>query len=218
MTGAADWTPLPAPNTGCDNRGSEWDLGYTTPATGDLQRDGRALMGLEEDTLNALRSGGCVLVMRHASSSFLRPDSRDAKNDNTLREQQLDGPGRLHAQAMGEAMRRLGIGIQEVFSSPAARAYETARLIGFGQPQRIFELDDMSQTDAGANIEWLENKVTSPPPRTNVLIVTHLANILCLSGEVSAVDPGEALVFRPQGVTPLQLLARIPIRAWLRAV
>ena len=78
---------------------------------------------LSESTLvNALRSGGYVIVMRHASSPREVPDKPNANPDNSKLERQLDEAGRSSAIAMGTAIRDLKIPIAEVFSSPTYRA------------------------------------------------------------------------------------------------
>ncbi|MFI4914779.1 MAG: histidine phosphatase family protein, partial [Steroidobacterales bacterium] len=90
---------------------------------------GQALGGAA--LLSALRRGGYVLVMRHASSPRTLPDKSAADPDNTQLERQLDDQGRSQAQAMGEALRKLHIPVGDVWSSPTYRARLTAKLAGF---------------------------------------------------------------------------------------
>ncbi|MGH9646585.1 MAG: histidine phosphatase family protein, partial [Bryobacteraceae bacterium] len=74
---------------------------------------------LQGDALvKALRHGGYVIVMRHASSPREVPDKFTANPDNTSDERQLDADGRESAIAMGKALRRLKIPLGEVFTSP----------------------------------------------------------------------------------------------------
>src|SRR5690242_12366673 len=68
--------------------------------------------------LAVLRHGGCVILMRHASAPDARPTARTAAPGNGNRERQLDGEGLADARAMGVALKRLGIPIGEVMSSP----------------------------------------------------------------------------------------------------
>lgn len=166
--------------------------------------------------VKALQQGGCVLVMRHASAPVWRPESDAAEADNTSRERQLDDSGKAYARAMKEAIRRLHIRVDEVFSSPAYRALETVRLAGFAQPRTETQLDEITLDDADSRSLWLRTKAAQPPrPGTNILIVTLLPNILGSLGDiVSAVAPGEALVFRPDGTGAVKLLARIRIEQW----
>jgi phosphohistidine phosphatase SixA len=166
--------------------------------------------------VEALQRGGCVLVMRHASAPVARPEIRAAEADNTSRERQLDDSGKAWVRAMGLAIKQLHIRINEVFSSPTYRARETVRLAGFFQPQIITQLDDL--TAGNADSAWVRAKTAQPPPPgTNVLIVTHMPNILdSLDGTLSTIAPGEALVFRPEGTGVVEVLGRIQIEQWSR--
>src|ERR1700680_2274627 len=75
--------------------------------------------------VSALRKGGYVIVMRHASSPREVPDKRTAHSDNVNLERQLDEPGRASTAAMGKAFRDLTIPVGDVGTSPTYRALET---------------------------------------------------------------------------------------------
>jgi phosphohistidine phosphatase SixA len=162
-----------------------------------------------------LQQGGCVLVMRHASAPVSRPEPRAADADNTSYERQLDPPGKAHARAMGEAIRQLRIPVDEIFSSATFRARETVRFAGLAQPRSAPELDEFT-TGADARSGWLRAKAVQPPQRgTNILVVTDMPHILgSLDDIVSAVAPGDVLVFRPDGTGAVKLVARIRIEQW----
>ena len=64
--------------------------------------------------VTALHQGGYVLLMLHASSPPAPPTVGSAEHDNTKLERQLDEIGRSSAQAMGRAIKTLGIPIGEV--------------------------------------------------------------------------------------------------------
>jgi phosphohistidine phosphatase SixA len=100
--------------------------------------------------VQALRHGGYVIVMRHASSPGQPPDAQTADMENRKRERQLDERGLSSATALGGAPRRLEIPTGQVFSSPNCRALETARLGRFGNPQAIPELGDGGRSMQGA--------------------------------------------------------------------
>jgi phosphohistidine phosphatase SixA len=123
-----------------------------------------------------------VLVMRHASAPVSRPETPAAQADNTSHERQLDDRGKACARAMGEAIRQLRIRVDEIFSSPTYRARETVRLAGFAQPQEVTYLDELTTGIADAQSAWLRTKAAhSPQIGTNILIVTHMPNILAPS-------------------------------------
>ena len=85
--------------------------------------------------VNALRRGGYVLVVRHASSPREAPAKQSANADSVSVERQLDDNGRATAIAMGKALRELDIPIGEVFTSPAYRALVTVRLAQLPNPR-----------------------------------------------------------------------------------
>jgi phosphohistidine phosphatase SixA len=177
---------------------------------------GSALVG-------ALQRGGCVLVMRHASSPEALPDKATADPENLGGERQLDEVGRSTVHAMGEALEALRIPIAHVLSSPTYRARETVRLAGLGTPEVVAELDvggqrDMRAAANGTLSAWLRQTVAvRPPAGSNTLIVTHGPNILGAFGQSAAnLSDGEILVFRPDGKGAADLLARIKIEDWPR--
>ena len=170
---------------------------------------------LQGDALvKALRQGGYVIMMRHASSPREAPDKATANPDNTKIERQLDQEGRATATAMGTAIRGLKIPIGAVFSSPTYRALETVRYAQFGKPQAIPELGDNGKSMQGgteAQAAWLRKKVTDLPKGTNTLIVTHMPNMSrAFPDATKGLADGEALVFGPGGT----VLARVKIEDW----
>jgi phosphohistidine phosphatase SixA len=169
--------------------------------------------------VSSLQQGGYVLLMRHARSPEARPDQAAADPDNTNLERQLDQTGRESAGAMGEAIRKLGIPIGEVLSSPTYRARETVRLASLGRAQTFAELGDggaSMQRVTEAPAEWLRKKVDEPPRGgTDTVIVTHMPNIVAAFGQAAngAAD-GETFVFRPARNGGAELVARVKIEEW----
>lgn len=172
------------------------------------------------DLVMALRSGGYVIVMRHASSPLTPPDPAHADVDNIRHERQLDEAGRASARAMGEALHRLHIPVGQVLSSPTYRALETVRLAQLRQPKSYSQLGDAGQSmqadPTGTRAAWLRAKVAERPSRsTNTIIVTHFPNMSEAFGkEAAGLADGEALVFRPDGREKASLVGRIKITDW----
>jgi phosphohistidine phosphatase SixA len=169
---------------------------------------------LQGDALvKALRQGGYVIVMRHASSPRDAPDKAAANPDNLKSERQLDPEGRAGATAMGKALRDLKIPIGKIFTSPTYRALETIRYAQFGNPEALPELGDNGQSMSGgteAQATWLRKKVTELPTGTNTLIVTHMPNMSRSFPESTAnLADGEAVIFGKSGV-----VARVKIDEW----
>ena len=169
--------------------------------------------------VTALKQGGYVIVMRHASSPRETPDKKTANPDNVNLERQLDEAGGASATAMGKALRDLKIPIGETYTSPTYRAQETVRLAQFANAKPAAELGDGSQSMQAvqeSQAKWLQAKVTQAPKGTNTLLVTHMPNIARAFPQVTGVADGEALVFHPDGKGGAPLVARVKIEDWSR--
>jgi phosphohistidine phosphatase SixA len=173
-----------------------------------------------ETLVSALRQGGYVIVMRHASSPRETPDKKVANADNVNLERQLDEIGRTTSTAFGKALRDLKIPIGEVLTSPTYRALETVRLAQLPSPKLQTELGDGGQSMqavADAQAAWLQKRVTQGMTGSNVICVTHMPNISRAFPSASGVADGEALVFRPDGKGGTALVGRIKIEEWSRS-
>lgn len=166
----------------------------------------------------ALKKGGFVIVMRHASSPREVPSPQTANPDNTRLERQLDAKGRQTATAMGDALRRLAIPIAEILSSPTYRAMETVRFTKLTGVVAANELGDQGQSMQGigeAEAAWLRNRAAVAPRTGNTLLVTHSPNLARAFPEWgSSVADGESAVLRPDGRGGAALMARIKIEEW----
>ena len=169
--------------------------------------------------INELRTGGYVIVMRHASSPREAPDKATANPDNVKLERQLDEAGRSSAIAMGKAIRDLKIPIGEVFSSPTYRAMETVRLAQLPNPHPQAELGDGGQSMQAASdtqAVWLKDRVSRASAGANTVIVTHMPNLSRAFPGWGTVADGEAVILKPDGAGAATIVARIKIEEWPR--
>ncbi len=182
----------------------------------------RAAENNAQALIQRLRSGGYVLVMRHAQSPNRLPGVSEADADNPRHERQLDATGRASAQALGAALHGLRIPIGKVYSSPLYRARESVRLADLPQPQIVDELAEgkkgMASTARRQQNLWLRRAVAElPQAGTDTLIVTHTPNIVGAFGQAAAaMQAGEMLVFEPQA-NQAHLLGTISIAQWQAA-
>ena len=174
----------------------------------------QALQG--EALVKALRQGGYIIVMRHASSP--RDVPAKPNPDNTKPERQLDEEGRRSAEAMGMALRELKIPIGIVLSSPTYRALETVKYAQFPAAKTAAELGDNGQSMQGgtaAQAAWLQKQVLQFPKGTNTVLVTHFPNINGAFPQYSSgLADGESLIFGPDGKGGSTLVARVKIEEW----
>lgn len=167
--------------------------------------------------VSALRGGGYILIMRHASSPRAQPDAALAHPANVKLERQLDTKACDRVRAMGAALRTLQLNLSGLICSPAFRARETIQLAGFGEPAVAQELDEiLSASPCGlAQSDWLRAQSGRRPPLgTNTLLVTHLPNLIDAFENIWPVALGETLVFLPTDAVVGTLVARIAITHW----
>jgi phosphohistidine phosphatase SixA len=177
---------------------------------------GQALGG--DALVAALRDGGYVIVMRHASSPRETPPA-DPAPGNVKGERQLDRQGLDSSAAMGAALKRLRIPIEEVLSSPTFRALQTARQLDLGEAAPAAELGDggesMRADTEGRRSAWLREQSAEPPAaRTNRLIITHVPNLVGAFGDAAdGMADGESLIVEPEG-GEARIVARVKIADW----
>jgi len=168
-----------------------------------------------EALVKALRQGGYVIVMRHASSPRQTPDKATANSDNVKAERQLDQEGRATATGMGQALRNLKIPIGDVLSSPTYRALETVRYAQLPKAATYPELGDNGQSMAGgtaAQAAWLQKQILIFPKGTNTVLITHLPNLTGAFPEwAKGMADGEALILGSDGKGGATEVARVKI-------
>lgn len=173
----------------------------------------------DDAVADALRAGGYVIVMRHASSPSIEPDADEAAPGNLEHERELDELGLRTASEMGDAIRRLDIPIGEILSSPRFRAMQTAERLELGEAMPVTELgddgEDMRPDEAGLRSAWLRVEAANAPAAgTNRLMITHSPNLLGAFGAAAAgVEQGESLIVRADGGAA-RVVARIRIEDW----
>lgn len=175
--------------------------------------------------LDKLRLGGYVIVLRHGmtTSEVVGKDPMSNPNWRSIVERQLNEEGRAQAMEIGKALRDLGIPVSAVMTSPAQRAVDTARLLGFG---KVSSNPDLAE--AGPAVSPDENNRRADVLRElvgfhkaadgNLVIVTHKPNLVAAFGsEWSGVREGEASVFEPDFTgAGYRLVARVPADQWGR--
>src|ERR1700743_1075669 len=86
------------------------------------------------DLLDTLRLGGYVIVLRHgATNADVAKDGMSNLSRKSAAERQLSDAGRAQAVAIGEGLRKLGIRVGDVMTSPLQRAVDTATLLRAGE-------------------------------------------------------------------------------------
>lgn len=160
----------------------------------------------------ALRQGGHVALIRHADAPGAPGDPAGFKLDDCATQRNLSAQGKAEAAALGQKLKAAGVVAGRVLSSPWCRCIDTAKLMDLGaatiEPSiaNAYTLSAQRQslTDGARKIvdAW-----TGPG---TLIVVTHGANILALSG--ISPQSGEIVVVAPSAGRDLQVIGRIPVQ------
>ena len=167
-----------------------------------------------EQVWEELRDGtGMVILYRHA----LAPGSGDPSNFDIAAcstQRNLSNAGRLQARDMGAELRRRGVRVRRVLSSPWCRSRETAELMRLGPVHTMKRFGSTYTTPAQITKRRADlalRTIARQSGRTGVVVVTsHQVNINDLTG--IAPTSGEGIVVRYEG-NELQVVGRVPAPA-----
>ena len=160
------------------------------------------------DFWRQLRLGGCVVLMRHATTEPGTGDPPEFRLGDCRTQRNLSDDGRAQARRVGQAFAAQGIAPPTVRSSAWCRCTETAQL-AFGAHSVWPAINSFFQGDAGPaqTREVLQALATHRAPG-NLVLVTHQVNISALTGEFLAM--GELFLTRPPATDGrLKVLARL---------
>ena len=174
-----------------------------------------------DDTEQALRAGGLVIVVRHGATLADQADTDPLNFENIAAQRNLNDKGKTLAKAFGDALRQGGIPVGEVYTSKYNRAYETAVIAGLKNIEKTADLTEgglvVSPNENNRRIEAFHRMLgTAPKPGTNTILITHKPNIVdALGKDWFDVKEGEASLFRPENGS-YKLLARVQMDEWPR--
>src|SRR4051794_8735419 len=86
----------------------------------------------------ALREGGHIILMRHATTTPGVGDPPNFRLNDCATQRLLSDAGRAQARAIGTVLRQRGVNADRVLSSAWCRCVDTAELMAVG-PVEIFE-------------------------------------------------------------------------------
>jgi len=161
--------------------------------------------------IDSLRSGGYVVVFRHAHTDRSRSEEQGWSLADRSTQRNLSARGVEESVVIGRAMQALGVPVGEVLASPMFRTLETATH-AFGRA----ETTELLRRTVGSP-EARALLTRTPAPGTNRVLVTHNAYLhrhfdpsgFGQNGE------GDAVVVRPDG-EGFTVLGRILLADWSR--
>ncbi|MEY4599249.1 MAG: hypothetical protein RLZZ445_2046 [Pseudomonadota bacterium] len=163
----------------------------------------------DETLWSTLRSGGYVLLIRHAATEPGIGDPPQFKAGDCKTQRNLSAAGREQAAKTGQRLKDAGITISAVRSSRWCRCLDTAS-IAFGSATPDPTLDSFFGDRSAQNEQQtaaVRARIQSFRGPGNLVLVTHQVNITALTGEFPA--EGEIFVVRASAEGSLQLKGRI---------
>ncbi|MFO1306718.1 MAG: histidine phosphatase family protein [Burkholderiales bacterium] len=164
--------------------------------------------------VKALREGGFVLYLRHASTDFGQNDDAMTDYANCAQQRNLTDAGRDEARAIGRALKELRIPVGPILASPYCRTRESAELV-FGK----FTVSQAvrggpASDDAGQRCGALRTLMSTPVAKgSNLAISSHGNPFRAVAGS-PYLQEGEIAVIRPLGNGRFEIAARITKDAW----
>lgn len=165
----------------------------------------------DEAVWSALRSGGYVVLIRHAVTEPGIGDPPGFRHGQCSTQRNLSDEGRADAKRIGEAFRRRKIPISEVLSSRWCRCIDTA-MLAFGKARTVTMLDSMfndTEKPAEEKTQEVFDTVARRPLTGNLILVTHNQNIQALTGVSPA--SGEMVVVAADQPGKFRLIGRIAV-------
>jgi phosphohistidine phosphatase SixA len=161
-----------------------------------------------EGVWDLLRSGGQVVVMRHASTERGVGDPPDFRLEDCQTQRNLSAAGREEARRLGQAFMARSITVGQVLSSRWCRCLETARL-AFGTVEPWPPLDSFfnDRSRADAQTQAVRELIAGRPPGGNLILVSHQVNITALTQLFPT--PGEMIVLTPLGNGEFRVAGRL---------
>lgn len=149
-----------------------------------------------QNLADALKKPSTHLILRHT----LAPGTGDPENfqiDDCATQRNLNDEGRSQATKIGAYLKKQKIHFDRVLSSEWCRCLDTARSINIKDVEAFQPLNSIwtqTETVKIKRTKDLKQFLTNRPDDETLLLVTHYANILALTGEVTA--SGEGLIIQ----------------------
>jgi len=174
-----------------------------------------------QQLVQSLRAGGYNIVIRHGATFSNQADTDPFNFDDIAKQRNLNDKGKELAQAFGDAIRRAGLPVGEVYTSKFNRAYETAVRAGFEDIETTIDLTEgglvVTPDENNRRAEAFRKMLAQAPDQgKNNVFITHKPNIVdALGKDWFDVKEGEASIFKPEG-GKYRLVARAQMEDWAK--
>jgi len=194
-------------------------LALSAPGLAQSQNDQAGMIRDAQQLVQSLRAGGYNIVVRHGATFSDQADTDPFNFDNIAKQRNLNDKGKELAKAFGDAIRRVGVPVGEVYTSKFNRAYETAVRAGFEDIETTTDLTEgglvVTPDENNRRAEAFRKMLAQAPDQgKNNVFITHKPNIVdALGKDWFDVKEGEASIFKPEG-GKYRLVARVQMEDW----
>lgn len=169
-----------------------------------------------EALIDAMKSGGVVLYIRHTQTESDYADQVSAEIGNCATQRVLSEDGWADARKIGQALATLDLNIVEVISSEYCRAWQTADL-AFGTYETNAALnfepyEDYSKAQFKTMRDRVSPLLTTPTEGVRV-VVGHDDPFEAATG-IYPEPQGVAFLIRPDGTGDFEVLGQITPDQW----
>ena len=142
-----------------------------------------------------LQAGGQVVLIRHALTEPGTGDPPGMRLDDCATQRNLSDEGRAHARRIGEGLKKRGIPVASVVSSPWCRCVETAKL-AFGRvTETSAALSNLFGRHEKRDAQVKEMWKLIQREKANRFLVSHGSTISALTGVY--LGTGEMVIVTP---------------------
>lgn len=170
-----------------------------------------------KELVSALQQGGYILYFRHGITDHTTYDIDHNNLQNCQTQRMLSQEGKKQMQHIGDVIKKLGIPISIIYSSPYCRSIDTVKL-AFGEEITLKE--DLRHTVIADEQTAIQRAkalnamlATQPTSGTNNVISGHTANLQEATG-IWPKPEGVAVVFRPKSDGSFEFISTIEPTAW----
>ncbi|MES2977798.1 MAG: histidine phosphatase family protein [Pseudomonadota bacterium] len=159
-----------------------------------------------DELQQALRRGGCALVLRHAQTESGIGDPPGFRLDACSTQRNLSAEGKGQAQKIGVWFKARGLEPQRVYSSAWCRCKDTADL-AFGRHILLPELNSTfeARSSQEAQTAGLKIRLANLTPGNFEVWITHQVNISALTGRGPSMASGFIVGRRGEVVAPFSV-------------
>ncbi len=166
--------------------------------------------------LEELSKGGYVIYMRHAKTDKSQKDTDVSNLENCATQRNLSEDGKKQAKLIADGLKKYGVAVDKVLSSPYCRAVDTAQIM-FGHAEKapgLRYLTRLNPSEAKESMAWIKSQfATSPGAGKNTILISHTANLKKTTG-IWPKKSGDINVFKPNGDGTYTHVGAINAAAW----